>query len=185
MNPFILKDRLITALQVFFSNDSDYTWNEDQEQSKVVIADIYGIDRKDVEKYPIVAVGRGQMGIQRPGIGSRESIQWAAQDSPQPKETFANLVTGEMVCSCISTVGIESERLAMMIANFLEMTRHELRPILKLLRLDDIRIGKELRLKDWPGQIDTPVMFNYIYPVRWTVTDKSVLMKKIALTLNK
>ena len=178
MNPFAIKDRLITVLQVFFGNDPDYTYCEDQEQSKIIIADVYGVDRKQAEKYPLITVERGKMGFQRVCIGSREAVLWAAQDGAQTKEVFSNLVSGEATCHCISTQGIESERIAMMVVTFLEMTRHELRKDLKILGVENLRMGKERRLKEWPGQIDTPIMFDYVYPTRWTITDKDILIKK-------
>lgn len=184
MNPFVLKDRLITVLQQFFSDDSDYTYNEDQEQSKIIIADIYGVDRKEVERFPMIAVERGPMQVQRIGIGSLEKTLWETQDGDQPQDVYVNLVRGRMLCHCIATNGIEAEKMAMKIANLLEATRHELRAVLRLLKLENIQIDQERRVKLWPGQIDVPVVFNYVYPTRWVVTDKSVLMKNINLKLN-
>jgi len=51
MIPFQLKDRIITVLQVFITNAPDYTYDDDQEQTKIVTADAFGIDRKEVEKF--------------------------------------------------------------------------------------------------------------------------------------
>lgn len=184
MNPFVLKDRLIAVLRLFFSDDPDYTYNTDQEQSKIIIADIYGVDRKQVEKFPVIALERGPMQIQRIGIGSLEKTLWAAEDGEHPQEVYTNLVQGRMLCHCITTNGIEAERLAMKLANLLEVTRHELRPVLRVLKLENVQIDQERRIKQWPGQIDVPVVFNYVYPARWKITDKSVLIKKLNLNLN-
>lgn len=184
MDPIVLKQGIIGILQKFFQQDEEFVHDEDHDKTKITIADVFGVDRKNTEQYPLIAVARGVMGFQRVGLGSRASFQWAAAKGAQPKETFSNLVRGNMICHCLSYAGIEAERIAVKAANFLEMSRHELGTLLKI-KIENVGIREESHLKDWPPDlVDVPVGFDYIYATTWKITDLDVVIRSTTQTIN-
>lgn len=184
MDPIVLKQDIIEILQKFFEQDVDFKYDADHDKTKISIADVYGVDRKNVEQYPLIAVARGAMGFQRVGLGSRASFQWSAARGAQPSETFSNLVSGNILCHCLSYAGVEAERIAMKVGNFLEMNRHELGTLLKI-KIENVGIREESHLKDWPPDlVDVPVNFDYIYCTTWKITDLDTVIRNTTQVIN-
>lgn len=184
MDPLVLKQGIVDVLQRFFRQDEEFVHSEDHDETRITIAEYFSVDRKNVEQYPLIAVARGTMGFQRVGLGSRASFQWAAAKGAQPKETFSNLVNGNIICHCLSYAGIEAERIAVKTANFLEMSRHELGTLLKI-RIENVGIKEELHLKDWPPDlVDVSVGFEYIYATTWKITDLNTVIRGTTQTIN-
>lgn len=184
MDPLVLRQGIIDILQKFFRQDKEFVHDADHDKTRITIADIYGVDRKNTEQYPLIAVARGVMGFQRVGLGSRATYQWAAAKGAQPSETFSNLVNGNIICHCLSYEGVEAERIGVKVANFLEMSRHELGSFLKI-RVDNVGIREESHLKDWPPDlVDVPVSFDYIYATTWKITDLDVVIRGTTQVIN-
>lgn len=178
MDAIELKARVIVALREFFAKDPDFPFTDNFKQTRINIADIYGIDRDVKEQRPLVLVGRGEMGFERLGIGSVSGSKWSSSDNP-PGMQYSNIINGIIAIHCLSVAGAESEIIATKIANFFEMTRHEIRPILGILQMSNIQIGAEAQLKEWPDFINVPVSFKYMYATRWDVLDLDVIIKNI------
>ncbi len=105
------------------------------------------------------------------------------------KRTHTDLVTGSFVINCISSVGLEAERLASMVARALRIYRRDLQEAGFHLVGNMIRIGQESS----PGQIlsgdsdedfvNVPVTFPVYYQDSWTVTPEAQLLNNIKITL--
>lgn len=184
MDPIALRQGIIEILQKYFKQDEDFKYDADHDKTKITIADINGVDRKNFEQYPLIAVGRGGMGFQRVGLGSRASFQWSAAKGAQPSETFSNLVNGNILCHCLSYAGVEAERIAMKVANFLEMNRHELGALMRI-KIENVGIREESHLKDWPPElVDVPVSFDYIYATTWKIIDLDTVIRGTTQVIN-
>ena len=184
MDPIPIKKDIIDVLQRFFKQDPDFPYNDDIDKTKILVADIYGVDRKNVEQYPAVLVARGTMRYGQVGIGDRAFSTWSAKKAAQPSDTYAALVNGSLICHCVSYEGIEAERIATKVAPFLEMTKHDIGAYLKI-KIQDVFIGDEAPLKDWPpGLVNVQVGFNYLYGVMWKITDLDTIIRGAITTVN-
>ena len=183
MDPIPIKKDIIDILQRFFKQDPDFPYEDNQDKTKILVADIHGVDKKNVEQYPAVLVARGTMRYGQVGIGDRASSSWSTKNAPQPSDTYGSLVNGNIICHCVSYEGIEAERIATKVAQFLEMTKQDIGKYLKI-KIQDVAVGGESLLKDWPpGLVDVPVSFNYTYGVMWKITDLDTIIRGSIATI--
>lgn len=184
MDPIPVKKGMIDILQRFFRQDACFPYSDDQDKTKILIADIHGVDRKNVEQYPAVLVARGAMRYAKVGVGDRAFSTWSAAGAPQPSDSYASMVEGNIICHCVSYEGIEAELIATRVAPFLEMTKQEIGKHLKML-IKDVAMGEETPLKNWPtGLVNIPVSFNYLHNVTWKITDLDTIIRGSITTIN-
>lgn len=184
MDPIPIKQDIVDILQRLFKQDNEFTYDDDQDKTKVIIADIYGVDRKNTEQYPAILVAREAMKYGKVGIGDFAGSTWSAKLAAQPNDSYGCFVNGGIVCNCLSYEGIEAERIATKVAAFFEMTKREIGKHLKI-QIGDVSMGGEVELKNWPpGLIAVPVSFNYTYGVTWKITDLDTIIRGATLTVN-
>lgn len=183
MDPIPIKKDIIDILQRFFKQDPDFPYEDDQDKTRLTVADVHGVDRKNVEQYPAVFIERGIMQYGQVGIGDNAFSTWSTKKAPQPSDNFACLVTGSLICRCVSYEGAEAERIATKVASFLQMTKRELGTHLKI-RIEKVAIGAEEPLKDWPpGLIGVPVSFGYTHGIMWKITDLDTIIRGSIATI--
>lgn len=183
MDPIPIKKDIIDILQRFFKQDPDFPYEDDQDKTKIIVADVFGVDRKSVEQYPAVLVARGTMRYSKVGIGDRAFSTWSTKKAPQPSDTYGSLVSGNIICHCVSYEGIEAERIATKAASFLEMTKQDIGKYLKIA-IQNVAIGDESPLKNWPPNlVDVQVSFDYEYGVMWKITDLDTIIRGSVTTI--
>lgn len=177
MEPIIIKRTFIDILKIFFNTDEVFTWDIDPLKTKIVIADIYSVDRSNFEQYPLLAVARGRVGFNETCLGNFIGAHWKKSEGKFPDNVYESQVVGNIVFHCLSYSGIEAESIAMKAGNYLEMTKQDIGEVYKI-QMDNIAIDDERQLKDWPpGLVDVPLGFRYIYNTRWKITDFSAKIR--------
>lgn len=183
MDPIPIKKDIINILQRFFKQDPVFTYRDDQDKTGILVADVFGIDRKNTEQYPAVIVARGLMRYGQVGIGNRASSNWSAS-AQHPSDTYGCMVEGSLVCHCISYNGIEAEQIATRVAAFLQMTKSEIGEYLKIT-IKDVGLDDEKSLRDLPaGIVDVQVVFGYSYGTAWKTTDLDTVIRGCITKIN-
>tara|TARA_Y100001938_G_C8082702_1_gene430125 strand:- start:1413 stop:2192 length:780 start_codon:yes stop_codon:yes gene_type:complete len=191
------KDILLKFFQKFFyemptdqnlfhfepgSESLDYSTAETE--TELIITDGGSINTDTLEKRPAIIISRGPFAYANTSMDQLLSVK-----ASNAKRTHTDLVTGSFVINCISSVGLEAERLASMVARALRIYRRDLQEAGFHLVGNMIRIGQESS----PGQIlsgdsdedfvNVPVTFPVYYQDSWTVTPEAQLLNNIKITL--
>ena len=91
--------------------------------------------------------------------------------------THTDLLSGSFVVSCVSRVGLEAEKIALMVAKALRIYRRSLHQIGFFQIGQQIRIGVETSANSWlPGDSDedfitVPVQFPVFYQESWSIAE--------------
>ncbi len=188
----------VRFLQTLFAtwNKGNYRWDVDPALTEITITDQATIGRQVVEQRPAIIVARGpasygNIAIDQfagPRLSSREGFV-PNLDGATGARRHTDLVSTSVSFNCLSSEGVEAQRLAHIAAM---MTRRCKRSLMKagLHRVgEEIQIGPESApgaiVSDDPGEIVmVSVSVPYFFQDFWTVepADK-VLLKKIDLNL--
>lgn len=176
----------IKFLQLVFASfpKGSYHWSEDEALTDIIIQD-QGVTGMDViEKRPAIIVMRGPA-----QFGNVSMDQFYGYDPSTGERTHVDLVSSSVTYNCISTQGLEAQRLAW-IAKMATRTLKR-----TLLQAGMHRVGEEISVgaETPPGAlvpgdpnqaIMVPVMVPFYFQYRWSVAplDK-VLLKNIDLAL--
>jgi hypothetical protein len=163
------KDTVLSLLQEFFSIEknvgADLLYNREQSLSKISIVDKYTINLEEVDKRPAIVVIRGAQTWGRRGIGQFEG--WTG---PNTGEKFTDLVNGAVNCTCMSTNGLEAERIAWITFAFFQMFRRVIARG-KLHDIQSVVLGEELAAQT-DSKIDVsvvPVSLNLLFQWHWVL----------------
>lgn len=167
------KDTVLSLLQEFFSNEknvgADLLYNREPALSRISIVDKYTINLEDVDKRPAIVVIRGAQSWARRSLG-----QFEGTTGPNTGEKFTDLVNGAVNCTCMSTEGLEAEKIAWICFAFFQMFRRAIQKVAKLHDLQSVVLGEELAAQT-DSKIDVsvvPVSLNLIFQWHWIMETK-------------
>ena len=119
------KDLLLRFLQEFFykmpsgQNLFDFepgsAWATEEIQSEVIISDAGTVNTDTIEKRPAIILSRGPFAYANLGLDNITGI-----NSTIDKRTHSDLLNGSFNISCISRLGLEAEKMALMVAKALK-----------------------------------------------------------------
>ncbi len=116
--------------------DTDY--GIDEKESELIVTDQATVNTDTLEKRPAIILSRGPFAYGNISVGNLQGLTFT---TGQKKQT--DLVTGSFVLNCISSVGIEAERLANIVARGLRAHRVLLQKAGFFNIGDRVQVGQE------------------------------------------
>jgi hypothetical protein len=165
-----LKRTALEFLQAIFSQraPASFQYDEDDEKSRIIIADVHAVDLKTVGSRPAIVAVRGPLTWSGTGLGGSSLEQ---RKIATGKYTLNDILTGSLAISCISREGVEAEQLGHLVFNSFKWFQPVLRKY-GFLSIKSLNIGAEAIIES-EGADDK----SYIVPIyltaqiqdRWTL----------------
>lgn len=174
------KDTVLSLLQEFFSNEknvgAELLWNGDPKASRISIVDKYTVNLEDVDKRPAIVVVRGTQTWMRRSVG-----QYEGQVGPNAADKFTDLVNGGVTCTCISSEGLEAERIAWICFGFFQMFRRVIQKVKKVHDVQSVALGEEMAAEtDSKGVVAiVPVSLSLLFQWHWILEQKGPPLKDV------
>jgi len=149
MNNFNLdiKKVFLTFAQALFAEHSEYTWNKDIVETKVLIVDSHVLHLKAIEKKKSIVLSRGSYGWQHTTLGQVGEISDQTMAQRMVGITpYTDLLSGSVVFNCLCQNGLVAEDMAHTLFTSLSGFKKQL---LKngVHKITDIAMGEETLLK--------------------------------------
>lgn len=173
------KDILLRFLQEFFYQmprgknlfhfDPGEGWETDELTSELIITDSGAINTDTLEKRPAIIVSRNQFSYGNLGMDN-----FVSSIGTNDKRTHTDLLQGSFTINCLSRLGLEAEKLALMIARAIKIHRRMLQQAGFFQIGQQITIGPESPAATiYPGGSDEDyVMVGVTFPCYWQETWK-------------
>lgn len=114
------KDKIILSLKSFFASHKEFTWSKIEKSSKIVITDAFPVDKDNTDKYPCIVLQRGTMTWRSGHLSQR------TYNNLQERKSGLDILDGDFLCHCVSTAGLEAERIAEEVFLFFTRFRDEI-----------------------------------------------------------
>ena len=162
------KNRLIEFLRFIFERSEQYTFNDDEIESKISISDIYP-KKEDAEKKPAIVVRRENMMLTNRGIG--HFLGWTY--SKNFGSRFMDLLQTQVVIECYSREGLEAEKIANMVFAAILFYRRKLRTVGRVHDILAAGIGPEVpqRASSEITLAMVPVHISFTHSEVWTTEE--------------
>jgi hypothetical protein len=173
------KDVLLKALKLFFSTHNEFTWSADSSNSVISISDAFASDKENKELLPAIVLQRGSFSWRNGHLAQK------VYNNLQDKQQYLDLLTGTFTCLCVSTAGLEAERLAEDV--FLFFTRfREAISTKGLFNLKNISIGSEQVRKSGSDtdSVLVPVQLQVVVEDNWTLVENGPSLEGFNLKIN-
>jgi len=189
---------LVRFLQLVFQtfDKGNYHWDDDDALTEVMISDQATVNREVVEKRPAIIVARGGASFGNVAIDQFAGPRLNRKEGFVPNfdpasgaRRHTDLVSASASFNCLSSVGVEAQRMAWICAMAVRRLKRS------LMRAGFHRIGEEIQVgpESAPGAIVQPdaneivmvtVSVPFFFQDFWTIepADK-VLLKKLDLAL--
>lgn len=170
-NPAIfLKRTALEFLQVIFSERApeSYKYDEDDQQSRIIIADVHAVDLKTVGSRPAIVAVRGPLTWSGTGLGG-SSLEKRPMSTG--KYTLNDILTGSLALSCIAREGIEAEQIGDIVFNSFKWFQPVLRKY-GFLSIKSLNIGAETLIESEGADDKTylvPIFVTAQIQERWTL----------------
>jgi len=127
----------IRFVQGLFSASPEgcYRWRADQHSTEIFIADEETLNPEVISKKPGISFTRGPVQFYSLGLDDMEKFDFTLE-----KKTKGVLIPGTMTINCCSSVPIESEHIAWVVAEHLWLLRH------LLMRAGFFEIGRSIQI---------------------------------------
>lgn len=162
------KNRLIEFLRFIFERSEQYTFNDDEIESKISISDIYP-KKEDTEKKPAIVVRRENMMLTNRGVG--HFLGWTYSKNFGSK--FMDLLQTQVVIECYSREGLEAEKIANMVFASILFYRRKLRTVGRVHDILSAGIGPEVpqRVSSEITLAMVPVHVSFTHTEVWTTEE--------------
>ncbi|KKL57237.1 hypothetical protein LCGC14_2237450, partial [marine sediment metagenome] len=177
----IIKAHALEFVQLLFSDGENVgpnlVWNEDQEQSRILIVDKYVFNLEQVSTRPAIVANRGPQGWMRTS-GFR---QHQGTNMRTGERTYIDLVRGTVTLSCFARQGLEAEEIAGIVFEGFQTFRDVLRKLhqrgrlmpqhLGFFRVESSQMGEEALVKSdsRPDLSVVPVAIAATVQRRWSL----------------
>jgi len=174
------KDTVLSLLQEFFSKETnvgaELLYNGDPSISRIAIVDKYTVNLEDVDKRPSIVVVRGTQTWTRRGLGQFESSV-----GPNHADKFTDLVNGSVTCTCLSSQGLEAEKMAWFVFGFFQMFRKVIQKVTKIHDIQSIALGEEMAAEtDSKAVVSVvPVSLSLLFNWSWTLEQRGPEFKDV------
>lgn len=186
------KDILLRFLKDFFGQmpagenqfhhvtKGTHDYSTDEEETELIISDQGSLNTDTVEKRPALILTRGPF-----AMGNTSLDQLLGIEGKTGKETHTDLLTGSFVVNCLSSNGLEAERLATIVAAAIRYFRKHLQ------RAGFFQIGLQVSIgTESPAGslmagdaaedfVNVPVSFPAFYQFSWTYEYDAELLRAI------
>lgn len=162
------KNRLLEFLRFIFERSEQYTFNDDEVESKISISDIYP-KKEDTEKKPAIVVRRENMMLTNRGVG--HFLGWTY--SKNFGSRFMDLLQTQVVIECYSREGLEAEKIANMVFASILFYRRQLRKVGRVHDILTAGIGPEVpqRVSSEITLAMVPVHVSFTHSEVWTTEE--------------
>ena len=175
------KDTILALLQEFFSNEenvpSEFLFNRDLSQSKILIAYKYTYNLEDVEKRPAIVVIRGAQSWAR--RGNDQFLGWKGNAQA---EQFTDLINGSFSCTCMDREGLVAEQIGHVCFAFFQFFRRMLRDRRKGIHdVTSVVLGEELAAQT-DSRIDVavvPVQIGLMFQWKWELRQNAPVFREL------
>jgi len=168
----------------FEPGDQDGEWTTAEVDSEVIISDQGSINTDTVEKRPAIIISRGPFQYGNLGL---DNLLYEEQSTA--KRTHTDMLSGSFVINCISRVGLEAERLALLVAKGLRVHRRAIQLAGIFQTGSVIRVGSESPANSLVSGdsdedlITVPVSFPVFYQESWTVEEDATTLEQIVFAV--
>lgn len=102
----LVKDRMLEALQQYFSRHPEFTWKQNDQETLIRILDHNAVNLESATVQPVVSVRRG------PISWRNQHIDQAVWTNYANKDIHTDLIQASVAIGCYSRQGLEAERIA-------------------------------------------------------------------------
>jgi len=188
------KDILLKFLQNFFYQQPagcyhfaiGEDWQTAEMETEIIISDAGSINTDTVEKRPAIIISRGPFAYANLGIDN-----YLVEDFTDGKRTHTDLLSGSFVINCVSRNGLESEKIALLVAKALKIYRRILHRAGFFQIGQTVKIGTESPANSLLGGdsdedfITVPITFPVFYQESWTInSSQAELLEKVVYQSN-
>lgn len=160
-----VKNRILEFLRFLFSRSDQYTWVDDEIQSKIAISDIFP-QKEDIGKKPAVVVRRGNLILTNRSVGHFQGWTFSKNFGSR----FMDLLQSQVVIECYSREGLEAEKIANFIFMGLLFFRKRLREVGRVHDILAGAVGSEVpqRVSSEITLSMVPVEMSFSFSENWT-----------------
>lgn len=174
------KDTFIVILREYFTNHDIWTYHEDKNQTKIQICDENALNLEVSEFRPSI-------------VTSRTPIRWAKicigqnldYDFKTGKRSYTDLFNCGTILKCISREGVEADKIASEVFNFIHMSRDSIRVSFQIFSLEGLELGVETPYKK-DSKYDlvmVPVTIRLLKQVNWSSTPIAPVLRDINIKI--
>lgn len=187
----------VRFLQLVFQtwDKGNYHWDPDDHESEIIIQDQAVVDKEVVEKRPAIIVSRGPVSMtnvsmdQFAGPLLKQKEFTPNQDPKTNTRRYTDLLAGSVNYNCLSTEGVEAQRIAWITAYATRALKRE------LMKVGLHRVGEDLSIgsESAPGSvvatdpheiIMVSVQVPFFFQESWTKGPQdNLLLNKVGVTL--
>lgn len=117
---------------------NNFLWSENQEDTKIFIADSWTENMERTEPRPALIVTRGDIRWMSTGID-----QFQQQSFATGARTYMDLIAGDITINCFSRNGLQSELLSTIVFSAVQFFAKDLRERTRLFEVNTVTIGRE------------------------------------------
>lgn len=153
----------------------------DEEATEIIISDAGSLNTDSVENRPAIIISRGPFAYGNTSLDHLLSIE-----GQTGIRTHTDLLTGSFVINCISRIGLEAEKIALIVAKALRIYRRELQKAGFFYIGHIVQVGQESpagALVSGDSEedfINVPVTFPVYYQESWTVEREAPVLETIS-----
>ncbi len=162
----------------FEPGEEDYSTAETE--TELIVSDAGAVGTDTVETRPAILISRGPF-----AYGNVSLDQLLEQDLASGNRTHTDLLSGSFVVNCVSKIGLEAEKLALLVAKAIRMYRRQLQVAGFFYIGHMIQVGQESpagTLVSGDSEEDfvtVSVTFPVYYQESWTVTQDAETLARI------
>jgi len=169
-----MKNVCIEFLKVMFAQrpTGDLKYNKDIEKSELFIGDKKAYNLNDVEKRPAITTVRGAMlWTNQGGLDNfRGGLVKKNNEVGNAHRVYSDLVRGSVSIECVSSQGLEADRMAGLVWTLFKYYRPQLRSV-GFHKIESLSMGEEMDLKSdsKPVASMTPVNVVAMVEHKWII----------------
>lgn len=160
---------------------NDFQWTEDQDSTKIFIADSWTENLERPEPRPALIITRGDIRWSNTTIDQLQEQRFGTAE-----RTYTDLLSSDLTVNCFSREGLEAELLANIVFQTVQFFAKIIRSRSKVFELNSVVLGREALVQS-DSKIDltvVPVGIGLHWQDRWKLRIPGETIKKVEFNLN-
>lgn len=160
---------------------NDFQWSEDQDSTKLFIADSWTENMERPEPRPALILTRGDIRWMNTTIDQLQSQTFGTGE-----RVYSDLLQSDLTVNCFSREGLEAELLGNIVFQSLQFFAKIIRQRTKVFEVNSVVLGREALVQS-DSKIDltvVPVGIGLYWQDRWKLRIPGEIVNKIEVNLN-
>lgn len=160
---------------------NDFQWTEDQDSTKIFIADSWTENLERPEPRPALIVTRGDIRWSNATIDQMQEQRFGTGE-----RTYTDLLSSDLTVNCFSREGLEAELLANIVFQSVQFFAKIIRSRTRIFEVNTVVLGREALVQS-DSKIDltvVPVGIGLYWQDRWKLRIPGETIKEMELNLN-